>query len=269
MRLPGGGEIAVARRPSWPRTSASPCAPPRQRSRPPAARISARGLVSRKSASARRQRPAAGGSRSPSGVPSMGCRKFTGSDSTRSAASAAATSTRSSSRLAHADDDAGAGRQPGPARALHRRDAVVVGVRAADRRVVAPARVQVVVHVVDAGGPQRARLRVAHDAERDAQLELRQLGADGARRAREVRDVGRARPARARHHAVAPRAARPPPGAPPPPARRRAAGGSARCRPSTPPTASSSRSPRGRARCARSCSTQSFTRRPKCRARTA
>src|SRR5262249_39117058 len=106
--------------------------------------------------------------------------------------------------LAHADDDARAGRQAGSLRAPDGRYAIVVRVRGADRRVVTAAGVQIVIDVVAAGGAKRARLVVAHDPQRDAQLELRQLGADGARSAAEVLDVRGARPARAGHHAVAP-----------------------------------------------------------------
>ena len=143
----------------------------------------------------------------------------------------------------------------------HRGDAVVVGVRRADRRVVAAARVQVVVHEVDAGrrgarAPRSSSMRPSdtHSSRSG------QLGADApARRGAKCSTSARARTARAGHHAVAPRAAAAAAARRRDQLRHRLQRGSARCRRWRPPTASSSRSPPGRGRCAR-CSARRASR---------
>ena len=75
--------------------------------------------------------------------------------------------------------------------------------RAADGRIEAAAGVEVVVHEIDTRTGKRLGLPFVHDAERDAELQVRELRADRPRGGGEVRDVCGARPAGAHHHAVA------------------------------------------------------------------
>ena len=188
----------------------SGCSERRLTSRPPETRISFVGHTNRKRQSTFRQRRGSSSRTPSSGVPSMGCRKLTGIESASSSRSANATSTSCSSRLAHAGDHAGAGRDPRALDRLEGTDAVLVRVCRRDPAVVVGARVEVVVVAVDAGLTEGDRLLVGQQPEAGAHLH-RQLGLDpahGCRHARAAR--ARSAPGRSRRCSTSrPCAARP------------------------------------------------------------
>ena len=107
-----------------------------------------------------------------SGVPSIGFRKLTGIDSHAQIAQRDGHVDDVAPALAHADDAAGAQLHAGVAHGAQRGEAVGERVRRADLAVVTLARVEVVIHAVDAARLQLAGLLGREQAQAGADLQV-------------------------------------------------------------------------------------------------